>query len=201
MKPSVNTRNASRTSVFFGAVALIVTSAVLPASAEAQTTAGPADLLASPQSGAKLVKSLPQNSPLKILQRQGFWLEVEVGSAKGWVKATGVKFGSGDKSLGGIDTGRTGKGNIVSSSAARGLSPKELISAKPDFSQVDQLQKLAVSQQDAAGFAAQGNLSTRKLALLATSNETRQPSAGSSPRKAKAQKGKNKAEMDVDDED
>ena len=174
---------------------------LLPSFARAQATSAPTDLLASPQAGAKVLKALPPKTNLKISTRQGFWLEVEAAGSKGWVKATAVQFGSGAKTLGGIDTGRTGKGNIVSTSAARGLSPKELVAAKPDFGQVDRLQRLAVSSQEGEAFAGMARLPTRKLALLQAPPEGKTPAATSGGASSKTRKAKKASDEDDEDDE
>ena len=58
-------------------------------------------------------------TPLKITKRQGFWVEVDAGGKKGWVKLGVVNMASTTGGSVALDTGRTGKGNIVSTSAAR----------------------------------------------------------------------------------
>lgn len=135
--------------------------------AAAQDLTAPAPLRAEPSSEAKVVKQLPANTAVKVLKRQGFYVEVEASGAKGWLKASEVSLSkSSGGGLSNLDTGRTGKGNIVSTSAARGLSPKDVIAAKPDHQQVEELKKLGVSASAADEFAAQGGLQSRKLALL-----------------------------------
>ncbi|NBY13477.1 MAG: hypothetical protein EBQ76_01735 [Betaproteobacteria bacterium] len=165
----------------------------LPVSGMGQTVSVQTELRASADTAAKVVKSLEPKTPVKVLQRQGFWLEVEAQGAKGWLKGSTVDMGSGPKGLSGLDTGRSGKGNIVSTSAARGLSPKELVAAKPDFQQADQLQGLAVTPKASEEFAAKGGLQARKLALLSP------PAAAQSAKGSSSKKGK-KSDKDEDDD-
>lgn len=172
--------------------------AALPLQVLAQSVAAPTDLLSGPESGSKLVGTLPAKTSLKIITRQGFWLEVEANGKRGWLKSTSVQFGGGSKPLGGLDTGRSGKGNIVSTSAARGLSSKELIAAKPDLAEVDRMEKLAVSSQDALNFAGKANLQVRKLAFLQVSVEHK---AKVNPDGASAKPRKLKKSSEEDDED
>ena len=128
-------------------------------------------LRVEPSADSKVVKQVPADTTVKVLKRQGFFLEVEVAGAKGWVKASEVSM---TKSPGGglsnLDTGRTGKGNIVSTSAARGLSAKDLIAAKPNYQQVDELKKLGTPSKASEDFAAQGGLQNRKLTLLSAAD-------------------------------
>jgi hypothetical protein len=168
--------------------------------AHAQMLSKAADLKAEPAAEAKTVKSLPANSVAKIFKRQGFWVEIESGGSKGWIKLSDLNMSaSGGASLNAMETGRTGKGNIVSTSAARGLSAKELVAAKPDPQQFEQLKALAVSASDAENFAQSSGLKSRTVTLLVTpvataSNTTAAHNSGSSRRKS------NKNEDDDEDD-
>ena len=137
----------------------------------AQVLSSVSALRVEPSADSKVVKQVPADTTVKVLKRQGFFLEVEAAGAKGWVKASEVSM---TKSPGGglsnLDTGRTGKGNIVSTSAARGLSAKDLIAAKPNYQQVDELKKLGTPSKASEDFAAQGGLQNRKLTLLSAAD-------------------------------
>jgi hypothetical protein len=169
-------------------------------SVHAQNLNKATDLKATPSADAKTVKNLPSGTALKLAKREGFWVEVDAGGAKGWLKLSDITMGSGATGgIGALDTGRTGKGNIVSTSAARGLSAKELVAAKPDAQEFESLKSLTVSSQEAEQFAQAGGLKTRTLGMLpapspASSNDSaKSPSSGGS-------KGK-KSKVDDDDDD
>jgi len=157
--------------------------------AHAQATVGAVGLRAEAQPDAKVVQKLAAKASLKLLKRQGFWVEVEASGVKGWLKVSEISLGpgaTGATGLGGLDTGRTGKGNIVSTTAARGLTVKELVAAKPDPQQVTQLKGLAVSASAADAFAKAGGLAVRQVALLSgVSNDS---DATSVPTASKAEK-------------
>lgn len=163
-------------------------------SVHAQTLNKAADLKANPAGDAKTVKNLPSGSAVKLAKREGFWVEVDAGGAKGWLKLSDISMGSGATSgIGALDTGRTGKGNIVSTSAARGLSAKELVAAKPDVQEFESLKTLGVSSQEAEQFAQAGGLKTRSVTMLSapaasSSNDTTKAatSGGSKAKKSKA---------------
>ncbi len=177
-----------------------VSIASLAAMAHAQTLGKAADLKATPAPEAKTVKALAANAPAKLLKRQGFWVEIESGGATGWVKLSDLNMASGGSSLAAMDTGRTGKGNIVSTSAARGLSAKELTAAKPDVQQFEQLRALSVSAADAEAFAQSGGLKPRTVALLAAPPAA-SPSAGAAGPAAAGAARRKPAKSADDDED
>ena len=169
-------------------------------SVQAQSLNKAADLKASPAVDVKTVKNLPSGTAVKLAKREGFWVEVDAGGAKGWLKLSDITMGSSvSVGIGALDTGRTGKGNIVSTSAARGLSAKELVAAKPDAQEFESLKSFSVGAQEAEQFAQAGGLKTRTLGILPA------PSPSSSVDVAKAgssggAKGK-KSKADDDDDD
>ena len=165
------------------------------ADALAQETTVPVELKAAADPASKSLGRLPANSPLKILKREGFWIEVESSGGRGWIKASTATMGSASSGLSGLSSGREGKGNIVSTSAARGLSTKELVAAKPDFNQVEELQRSSVDSKAAEAFASSGKLGKRSVALLAA------PSKSSEPSPAAKQKKPSKASKDEDEDD
>ncbi len=125
-------------------------------SAVAQTMREDAIALDKPNGKATSLKFV-FGSSVKVIRRDGFWIEVNVAGKSGWIKASQVNFSS----LGGsvvIDTGRMGSGNIVSTSAARGLSAKDLLSGQPNLSDVSRLESIRVEAKDVQTFTLVGNL-------------------------------------------
>ena len=161
----------------------------------AQETTVPVELKAAADPASRSLGRLPAKAPLKILKREGFWIQGEAGGGRGWIKASTATMGSAPSVLSGLSSGREGKGNIVSSSAARGLSSKELVSAKPDFNQVEDLQRSSVDSKAAEAFASSGKLGKRNVALLVA------PSKSSEPGAAAKQKKPSKASRDEDEDD
>ena len=177
-------------------VALWVSAAVLSSNSMAQSLSKSADLKASPAPEAKTVKSVAANVSVKLLKRQGFWVEVSADGATGWIKLSDINMSAASgPGLSAVDTGRTGKGNIVSTSAARGLSDKELISAKPDAQQFEQLRALAVKPVDADNFAQAAGLKSRTVALLAP------PAAGAAVAEGGPPRARSKAAKPTDDDE
>lgn len=150
----------------------------------AQEVPATTGLKVSPDEAAKAAGTIQAKSPVKILKRQGFWIEVEAKGARGWLKASAISFGSPGPGLAGLASGREGKGNIVSTSAARGLSSKELVAAKPNLSQVDALDLLAVDSTAAEAFATSGKLARRTVSMLAAPVKTSEKSSGKPKKRA-----------------
>ena len=164
----------------------------------AQTLNKAVDLRVSPTADAKLLKNLPVGTALKLIKREGFWVEVDASGIKGWLKLSDVSMSQGATSgIGALDTGRTSKGNIVSTSAARGLTAKELVSAKPDLVELEHLKSLSISAQEAQQFAQAAGLKSRTVLLLKAPASS--PS-GKSKKIVTGKDGKDKKSKDDDDD-
>lgn len=142
--------------------------------------------LADAPNGAPKTPSVKSGTAVKVLRRDGFWLEVDAGGRTGWVRASAIVLGSGGGAVA-IDTGRLGSGNIVATSVSRGLSAKDLISGKPDFDQVTRLEALSAEASTVQGFVNQGHLQppSEKVSLLAPRAPAPLAGSASTPNQAK----------------
>lgn len=134
----------------------------LISSAQAQIIIADTQAFAAPDPASRALTHFRAGAFVKILKRDGFWVEVESGGVKGWVRISSVKFSAGSGTTS-IDTGRLGTGNIVATSAARGLSAKDLLEGKGDPKAVDKLNAHRVEVQQIIKFAQEGNLTEVKL--------------------------------------
>lgn len=137
--------------------------------------------------GAPGAVKLKAGSPVKVLKRQGFWVEVDAGGKNGWIKAALINFTGSTGGPTAIDTGRLGTGNIVATSAARGLSAKDLINGKPNFDEVKKLDGLASNPAGVESFVLAGGAVPSKEKIQLTAAKPAAPasaaasSAGSAP--------------------
>ena len=160
----VNTKNALLRPVHW--FSLFIFSCALVA--QAQTVREEALLLDKPDGKPGNVK-LAAGSPVKAVKRQGFWVEVDASGKTGWLKVSQINFAGATGGATAIDTGRLGTGNIVATSAARGLSAKDLVSGQPDFNEVNKLDGLTAPPQMVQSFLVAGGLValTEKIQLNA----------------------------------
>ncbi len=86
--------------------------------------------------GKGVVLNVKAGTAAKAVKRQGFWVQVDISGKNGWIKASALNFSSGGGGAMAIDTGRMGQSNIVSTSSARGLSAKDLVSGQPNLEEV-----------------------------------------------------------------
>ncbi len=133
--------------------------------ASAQTFNEDTPVLAAPEAAAKVVGNARGGSAVKVVKRQGFWLEVEAGATKGWVKISAVKLATATGPTA-IDTGRLGGNNIVATSAARGLSAKDLLEGRSDEKAIERLNALRPEARQITQFAQEGGLGEVKLAMF-----------------------------------
>jgi len=147
---------------------------LVPAWAAAQeigTALKPDEIKAEPFKDAKTVGQIAKGDRLEIVARQSGWLQVKAGNKKGWVRLLSVRRGQGGQTnvaqeIGGVATGRTGTGQVVSTTGVRGLSAEELKAAKFDEKQIAKAESFSASPEDARKFAGQGGLATQKIKFL-----------------------------------
>ncbi len=139
------------------ASALMVALMVVCAHGHAQTVKEELRLLEKP-SGSPQGAPVAAGTAVKVAERQGFWVRVEVGGRSGWVKASGLSFSSGSGGPTAIETGRLGTGNIVSTSAARGLSAKDLLNGTPRMDEVAKMAQYAPDGAAVQAFSGQGRV-------------------------------------------
>lgn len=108
--------------------------------------------------GKTVVLNVKTGVEAKVVKRQGFWVQIEVGGKTGWLKAASLSFSGGASGPTAIDTGRTGKANIVSTSSARGLSAKDLLNGSPNVEEVLWLESRSVSLPALETFLANGGI-------------------------------------------
>ncbi len=136
--------------------------------AQAQTVRDDAVLLDKPE-GKPGTAKVAAGSAVKLLKRQGFWVEVDASGKVGWLKASQLHFAAPSGGATAIDTGRLGTGNIVATSAARGLSAKDLLGGQPNFSEAARLDALTAEAPAVQAFLQAGGVvaSAEKFQLSA----------------------------------
>jgi len=157
--------------------ALCFAAALMPGFASGQETGTalkPDEIKAEPFKDAKTLGKIAKGDSVQILARQSGWLKVKAGTKTGWVRLLSVRRGqaaqaSASKEIGavaGVATGRTGTGQVVSTTGVRGLDAEELKAAKFDAKQIAKAEALAVSAEEAKRFAKQGGLIAQTVKSL-----------------------------------
>ena len=156
------------------AMGLLLTA--LAASAQEQAFTNRATELKSAPDGAT-VKSLPDNTSLKVLQRAGGWTKVDAGGQSGWVRVFHLRFpvvaetgatSSGSNVLSGLGSalgfGRQRSQNAtIATTGIRGLSSEELKNAAPNGEALKRMQSYRSDAGGAERFAREGKLHVTKV--------------------------------------
>lgn len=161
---------------------------LLASATNAETMLTPQELLAEPNAKAATTIKVKKGETVTVLQKKGFWVEVESPSGKGWTKLNTVKAASGTTGLVSAETGRLASGNIVSSSGVRGLDGGDLEQAKPDKKEFDKLATYAQSTEKAASFAKAGKLTTREMAYVQKGGKSQNKKDSKKSKKSKKKK-------------
>lgn len=130
------------------------------------------ELKATASADAASVASLPENTSVAVLARQGAWTRVEASGKQGWVRAFHLRFAAivqaQSSSAGGALAGlgsalgfgrRDAKANVATT-GIRGLSPEDLKNASPDAEALAKSRTYRADKPAAERFAREGKLST-----------------------------------------
>jgi hypothetical protein len=153
------------------------TSAAVPATGSAMTpmpgvVTRPTELKAAPAIAAQTLRTLASDTPVTITTRQGGWLQVTSGDARGWVRLLHVSSQPAARTSGAreeleaaarVATGRAGSGNIAVTTGIRGLDEDQLRDAQPDTEELKRLESLGAQPADAQAHARRRGLERRQL--------------------------------------
>jgi len=109
------------------------------------------------------VSGKAKKGDVSLIEKKGFWVKIKSGDQSGWTKMSNIKLNGNSGTINLADTGRSGSGNIVSTSGARGLDGGDLINSKPDFTEFSKLQALKTTKPKGAEFASSGGLTSRTI--------------------------------------
>ena len=120
------------------------------------------------------VKSLPENTEVKVVQRAGGWTRVDAGGQQGWVRVFHLRFpataqadssGGGLASLGsalGITRQRS-QSSTIATTGIRGLSQEDLKNASPNEAALKQMHSYRADSGGAERFAKEGKLAVQQV--------------------------------------
>jgi hypothetical protein len=113
-----------------------------------------------PFSDAQTLGTLAEKAQVKVLARQGGWMQVESGAQSGWVRMLSIRMDSGQsnifsglKSL--FSVARTGSSGTTVTTGVRGLDKEQIQNAKPNPEEVKKLAAFAATKADAERMAAE----------------------------------------------
>lgn len=142
--------------------------------AESAVTVRAVELKLHPASDARTVVSLPAETAVDVVTRQGAWVQLKSGRTSGWTKLFDIRAAAatapaGKRGSSGIaDTLGLAMGTRGSSvtTGVRGLDAEMLAQAAPNAQEFAKMTRYARSKEQAAAFARAGKLQSREVADL-----------------------------------
>jgi len=169
--------------LFLGVLLLLVLGVVQADSGSAGQTVVTANMNDGPYSDANVVTSVPSNTAVTIIERQGGWYHVRLASGQdGWLPMTSLQLGTGSSTTAAsannsgssgwkswfslFESGRSGASGTTATTGVRGLNTGDIANAKPDPEAVTELEQWAAKPQEATQFAKQIQLKAEKVDYL-----------------------------------
>ena len=113
-----------------------------------------------PFTDAELVSTLPQNTVVQIVLRQGAWMQVQAGEHTGWLRLLSLRTAAastaqGDSGLSAaINVARSGASGNTVATGVRGLSKEQISNATPNTAELEKMVSFATDEAKARAFAA-----------------------------------------------
>lgn len=129
-------------------------------------------LQSEPRSDSTVVANVKEGTPGEATTRKGPWLNVKTRAGTGWVFAFNVRFVGAQGAGGGGEASPLGRLttrqslNVTSTIGTRGLDGEDLKKAQFNAQQLGQLERNAVSSQQARASAASSGLKATQLDYL-----------------------------------
>lgn len=159
---------------FFVAWFLLGLTLSFSASAENAVTTKETEVKGEPFSDAATLATLPPNSSVEIIKRQGGWTQVQPeNGAKGWVRMLNLRLGSdaasrqGDSGIGSLfNLARKGSSGNTVTTGVRGLSEEDLRTAQANPQELKRMQQFSASAAEAQKFASAGKLQKQQVEYI-----------------------------------
>ena len=143
-------------------IMLLMILAAVPAIAqETGLTVRQTEVKKEPFSDAATVGTLAEKAQVKLLKREGGWMQIESAAASGWVRMLSIRTNAGAEQTGGdagvkslFNVARTGSSGTAVATGVRGLSKEEIQNARPNPVELQKLGTFAAARTDAEQFAA-----------------------------------------------
>ena len=142
--------------------------------AEPATTIRAVELKAKAASDAKTIASLPVNTSVDLVRREGAWVQLRSGKDLGWAKLFDIRLAganTGPAKAGGNSVGEvlglaSGQRGASVTTGVRGLDEDMLRRAQPNPAEFDKLVSYAPTKEQVDAFLKAGNLQTRSVDWL-----------------------------------
>jgi hypothetical protein len=156
-------------------VTVALCAAATLALAEPAVTVKQVELRATPAADAKSLLSVPANTTVDLVKREGAWVQLKSGRVTGWAKlfdirlpaagSTATKGGAGNSMSQTLNLAAGSRGTSVTT-GVRGLDADMLRKAVPNPQEFTTLESWASTRDQARTFASAGRLEARTLEPL-----------------------------------
>jgi len=141
--------------------------------AEPAVTVKQVELRQNPAADARGLASVPANTPVDLVKREGAWVQLKSGKVTGWAKLFDIRLPSGGGPAKGGDGGIAQTLNLAAgnrgtsvTTGVRGLDEDMLRKAVPNPQEYSTLEGYAATREQARAFAAAGKLAARNVEPL-----------------------------------
>jgi hypothetical protein len=133
------------------------------------------EILKEPSVDAAVVGRLAEAAQVKILARQGGWMQVESSIGSGWVRLLAIRTAAGSAptspSRGGgffsfLSRPSSGGGGQTVTTGVRGLDREQIQNAKPNLAELQKMAGFAASKADAERFGASAGVTRQQVGYL-----------------------------------
>jgi hypothetical protein len=155
---------------------MILLSATALVHAESAVTTRATELQAKAQADAATLATLPQNTKVDVLGRQGAWSQVKAEDKNGWVRLLHLKFDStggqtsGANSFGAVagllTSGRTSN-NAATTTGIKGLTAEQVKNAAPNTVEFKKMQSYSANKGAGQSFSQRSKLTAATVEYLA----------------------------------
>ena len=161
----------------------------VPAGAETAVTVKATELKQEPYSDATTLATLPGQTSVEVLKRQGGWTQVKPPSvSQGWVRMLSLRFGDGsakqgDSGLGSLfNVARTGSSGTTVTTGVKGLDiTKDTVqNARPNMNELKRMHGYTVGKGEALKLAGSANLHKQSVEYLGAGSSRSSESSSSS---------------------
>jgi len=158
-------------------IALAAIMLPLAVHAEPAVTVKQIELKATPASDAKTIVTLPAQSGVDLVQRQGAWVQLKSGQSTGWAKLFDIRLGTGSAPTAASNPGganslaqtlnlASGNRGASVTTGVRGLDADMLSRAVPNAQEFATLVGYSATKEQSQSFARAGKLEARTVEFL-----------------------------------
>ena len=130
-----------------------------------------------PFTDAEALSTLPENTVVQIVSRQGAWMQVKAAEVTGWLRLLSLRTAAastakGDSGLNAaINIARSGASGNTVATGVRGLSKEQISNATPNLAELEKMKANAADEPKARAFAAAAPATSVEVPFLESGDQ------------------------------